>query len=370
MVKMLSLCLPQKIKGHLSMTFLCSGDRTRTDDLWVMSPTSYQLLHPAMYFEFAFASLSNFGAQRYNSFFYFTNKSSNIMIHKAGFVGIIGKPNVGKSTLMNKMMGEGLSIVTHKAQTTRHRIKGILNHENYQIVFSDTPGMLEPNYLLQQKMMDSVKATMEDADVILYISDLSEAYMEEGTLNLLQSIKKPIIVVINKIDISSQNEINKLVHGWKKKLNPAAIIPVSAKTEFNIETILTSILELLPEAPAFFPKDSISDASERFFVSEIIREKIFLHYQQEIPYSTEVGIEAFREESKIIRISATIFVERDSQKAILIGKGGEDIKRIGTEARIDLEKFLNKKVFLELFVKVEKEWRKNENKLRRFGYSA
>lgn len=291
------------------------------------------------------------------------------MAHKAGFVGIIGKPNVGKSTLMNRLVGEGLSIVTHKAQTTRHRIKGILNTEDYQIVFSDTPGLLEPHYLLQEKMMDFVKATLEDADAVLFISDLSEAYMDEAIIDKLSAVKAPLIVVLNKIDLSTQDEINKLVHGWKKKLKPLAVIPVSALKKFNTEKIIEAIVELLPEAPPYFPKDSLSDANERFFVSEIIREKIMLHYQQEIPYSTEVIVEAFKDEEKIVKIAATIFVERDSQKGILIGKAGEDIKRIGVEARIDIEKFLGKKVFLELFVKVEKEWRKNENKLRRFGYS-
>lgn len=291
------------------------------------------------------------------------------MAHKAGFVGIIGKPNVGKSTLMNRLVGEGLSIVTHKAQTTRHRIKGILNTEDYQIVFSDTPGLLEPHYLLQEKMMDFVKATLEDADAVLFISDLSEAYMDEAIIEKLSAVKAPLIIVLNKIDLSTQDEINKLVHGWKKKLKPLAVIPVSALKKFNTEKIIEAIVELLPEAPPYFPKDSLSDANERFFVSEIIREKIMLHYQQEIPYSTEVIVEAFKDEEKIVKIAATIFVERDSQKGILIGKAGEDIKRIGVEARIDIEKFLGKKVFLELFVKVEKEWRKNENKLRRFGYS-
>ena len=291
------------------------------------------------------------------------------MAHKAGFVGIIGKPNVGKSTLMNRLVGEGLSIVTHKAQTTRHRIKGILNTDDYQIVFSDTPGLLEPHYLLQEKMMDFVKASLEDADAVLFISDLSEAYMDETIIAKLSAIKVPLIIVINKVDASTQNEINKLVHAWKKKLNPHAVIPVSALEKFNTEKIVEALLQVIPEAPAYFPKDSLSDASQRFFVSEIIREKILLHYQQEIPYSTEVAIESFKEEASITKIAATIFVERDSQKGILIGSGGEDIKRIGTEARIDIEKFLGKKVFLELFVKVEKEWRKNEGKLRRFGYS-
>ncbi|HNP47313.1 MAG TPA: GTPase Era [Bacteroidia bacterium] len=291
------------------------------------------------------------------------------MGHKAGFVSIIGKPNVGKSTLMNRLVGESLSIVTPKAQTTRHRIKGILNNENYQIVFSDTPGILEPHYLLQEKMMDFVAESLKDADAVLYLTDLSEAYGDEDLLRRLKEIKVPLVVVINKMDTSSPDEINKLVHGWKKKLNPSAIIPISALKDFNVDRVRESLLELIPESPPFFPKENLSDASERFFVSEIIREKIFMHYQQEIPYSAEVGIEEFKEENKIIRINAVIFVERDSQKGILIGKGGESIKRIGTEARKDIERFLGKKVFLEIFVKVEKDWRKSENKLRRFGYS-
>ena len=292
------------------------------------------------------------------------------MTHKAGFVSILGKPNVGKSTLMNRILKENLSIVTPKAQTTRHRIKGILNTPEYQVVFSDTPGLLDPNYLLQSKMMDFVAAAVEDADVVLFISDISEQYMDEKLVERIASFKVPVIIVINKIDISSTNEINKLVHGWKKKVKPHAVIPVSATQDFNIEEILKTILELLPEAPAFFPKEDLSDATERFFVSEMIREKIFLHYEQEIPYASEVAIESFKEEDDIIRISAIIYVERDSQKAILIGRKGEALKRVGTEARIDMEKFLNKKVFLELFVKVEENWRKNENKLKRFGYSS
>jgi GTP-binding protein Era len=291
------------------------------------------------------------------------------MGHKSGFVGIIGKPNVGKSTLMNQLIGEGLSIVTPKAQTTRHRIKGILNTDDYQLVFSDTPGILEPHYLLQEKMMDFVKATLEDADAVLFISDLSETYMDEELMKKLSVISVPVIVVINKIDESSTDEINKLIHGWKKKLKPFAVIPVSALKKFNTEKIIETLLEKIPEAPPFFPKDSLSDANQRFFVSEFIREKILLHYKQEIPYSVEVIVDSFKEEKKITRIAATIYVERESQKGIIIGSKGEDIKRIGTEARIDIERFLGKSVFLELFVKVEKEWRKNENKLKRFGYS-
>ncbi|MBK6398169.1 MAG: GTPase Era [Bacteroidetes bacterium] len=291
------------------------------------------------------------------------------MGHKAGFVGIIGKPNVGKSTLMNSLIGEQLSIVSHKVQTTRHRIKGILNGDEYQIIFSDTPGILEPHYLLQEKMMEFVNASLEDADAVLFITDNSEAYMEDDIVARLSAIKVPVVIVINKMDLSSTEEINKLVHGWKKKVNPHAIIPVSATLKFNVEKITEMLLTLMPEAPAYFPKDQLSDSNERFFISEIIREKIFMHYQQEIPYSTQVEVEAFKDEGKIARISAVIYVERDSQKGIIIGSKGEGIKRIGSEARRDIEKSLGKQVFLELFVKVEKEWRKNENKLRRFGYS-
>lgn len=291
------------------------------------------------------------------------------MNHKAGFVCIIGKPNVGKSSLMNCMLGEKLSIVTPKAQTTRHRIKGILNGDDFQVVFSDTPGIIEPHYLLHDKMMEFVQASLADADAVLFISDLEETYMDEEIMNRLLAITIPIIVVINKSDLSTQEEINKLVHGWKKKLKPHAIIPISATGNFNVDKVNETILEVLPEAPPFFPKEDLSDLTERFFVAEMIREKIFLNYEKEIPYSTEVAIETFTEENGLIKIRAIIFVERDSQKGIIIGNKGDAIKQVGTQARKDMENFLGKKVFLELFVKVEKEWRKNELKLKRFGYS-
>jgi GTP-binding protein Era len=290
------------------------------------------------------------------------------MGHKAGFVSIIGKPNVGKSTLMNKLLGISLSIVTPKAQTTRHRIKGILNTEDVQIVFSDTPGILDPHYLLHEKMMEAVKASLEDADIVMLITDLSEAYMDEDFRNRIKAVKAPLIVVINKVDLSSPDEVNKLIHGWKKHLKPHTVIPVSAKENFNVRELQAELINLLPESPPYFSKEDLSDSSQRFFVSEIIREKIFLHYQEEIPYSSEVAIESFKDEGKLIRISAVIYVERDSQKAILIGRKGDSIKRIGMEARKDIEEFLGKQIFLELFVKVEKDWRKQENKLRRFGY--
>lgn len=271
---------------------------------------------------------------------------------------------------MNSMLGEKLSIVTPKAQTTRHRIKGILNGDDFQVVFSDTPGIIEPHYLLHDKMMEFVQASLEDADAVLFITDLEETYMDEEMLNRLLAIKIPLIVVINKVDLSSESEINKLAHGWKKKLNPHAVIPISAFKDFNVDKVKEAILEIMPEAPAFFPKDDLSDNTERFFVAEMIREKIFLNYDKEIPYSTEVGIDEFKEENGLIRIRAIIFVERDSQKGIIIGNKGEAIKRVGTQARKDMESFLGKKVFLELFVKVEKEWRKNELQLKRFGYSV
>ncbi len=292
------------------------------------------------------------------------------MEHKAGFVAIIGKPNVGKSTLLNRLLKDKLSIVSAKAQTTRQRIKGILNHDEYQIIFSDTPGILEPHYLLQEKMMDHVAASLQDADAVVFVCDLEESYMNPELITKLSAIKVPLLVVINKSDLSEQNEIGKLVAGWKKHLKPFAIIPVSAQNDFNCNKIVETILEILPASPAYFSKDEISDANLRFFASEIIREKIFMHYQQEIPYSSQVVIEKFQEKPDITAITALIFVERDSQKGILIGRGGESLKRVGTEARKDLEKFLGRKVFLELLVKVEKDWRKNENKLKRFGYTS
>ncbi len=292
------------------------------------------------------------------------------MAHQAGFVSIIGKPNVGKSTLMNRILGQHLSIVSPKAQTTRHRIKGILNGEDYQIVFSDTPGLLDPHYLLHQKMMDFVDAALEDADAVLFITDLAEQYMDEALVARLKKIRVPLVVVINKVDQSGIDEINKLVHGWKKHLQPHAVIPASAINDFNTTVVRDTLLEVLPESPPFFPKDDVSDASLRFFTAEFIREKIFMHYRDEIPYASTVDIESFKEGESQVHISAVIYVERDSQKGILIGKKGSSIKRVGTEARHDIESFLGKKVFLELFVKVEKDWRKHENKLRRFGYSS
>ncbi|HLZ15894.1 MAG TPA: GTPase Era [Cyclobacteriaceae bacterium] len=287
--------------------------------------------------------------------------------HKAGFVSIIGKPNVGKSSLMNKLVGENLSIITAKAQTTRHRIMGILNGEDFQIVYSDTPGLLEPKYELQQAMMSYVRVSLEDADLILLIVELGEKY-DQQLLDRFQKFKTPVILLINKIDLGKGSQVTDKIEYWKNLIKTDAIIPVSAKTGENLDQVFTAIKKYLPEHPGFYPKDDLTDRSERFFAAEIIREKIFLNYEQEIPYSSEVSIESFKEEEAIIRIRAMIFVERDSQKGILIGKGGGSLKKVGTEARKDLEKFFAKKIFLETHVKVADNWRKEKSKLRHFGY--
>jgi len=288
-------------------------------------------------------------------------------MHKAGFVSIVGKPNVGKSSLMNKLVGENLSIITAKAQTTRHRIMGILNGDDFQIVYSDTPGLLEPKYELQQTMMEYVKVSLEDADVILLIVELEEKF-DETLLAKFQKLQTPIILLINKIDLAKGSQVHDKIEYWKNLIKTEVIIPVSAKTGENLDQVLGAIKNQLPEHPSFYPKDDLTDRSERFFASEIIREKIFLNYEQEIPYSTEVGIESFKEEDTIIRIRATIFVERDSQKGIVIGKGGSSLKKVGTDARKDLEKFFGKKIFLETHVKVSDNWRKQKLRLKQFGY--
>lgn len=289
-------------------------------------------------------------------------------MHKAGFVSIIGKPNVGKSTLLNSMLGQNLSIVSPKVQTTRHRIKGIYNDEHHQVVFSDTPGIIEPHYLMQEKMMEFVTSSLEDADLVLFLTEPAMDYKPEE-LELIRSLEVPVIVVINKVDLSDQATLLSAVERWKELLHPYAVVPTSALKLFNSGPLLELIKEAMPECPPYFDKEDLSDLNQRFFVSEIIREKIFMHYQQEIPYATEVVIDAFKETDEIIHISATIYVERDSQKAILIGKQGESLKRTGSDARRHIELFLSKKVHLALFVKVEKDWRKNENLLRRFGYT-
>jgi len=289
--------------------------------------------------------------------------------HKAGFVNIVGNPNVGKSTLMNLLVGERLSIITAKAQTTRHRIMGIVNGEDFQIVYSDTPGVLKPNYRLQESMLNFSRSALVDADVLLYVTDVIDAM--EKNADFLEQVKQntaKIILVINKIDLIDENALIELVDKWKKQLPQAEIFPISALEKFNIDNLFKRIKELLPDSPPFFDKDQLTDKPARFFVDEIIREKILLNYEKEIPYSVEVEVEKFEEEEKLIRINAVIYVERDSQKGIIIGKGGKSLKKVGSEARYDLEAFFGKKIFLELFVKVEKDWRNKENKLRYFGY--
>ena len=289
--------------------------------------------------------------------------------HKAGFVNIVGKPNVGKSTLMNILVGERLSIISSKAQTTRHRIVGITNTEDYQIVFSDTPGMLKPKYELHKSMMGFVNLSLEDADVILFVTDLYETDEEiEEVIQRINQSGVPVVLLINKIDLAKEGQLDEVTNYWTSRVQASTVIPISAKENFNIERILQEIVELLPEHPAFYDKEELTDRPERFFASEIIREKIFTNYKKEIPYSTEVGIEDFHEEETIIRIRATIFVERNSQKGIIIGDKGKMLKKVGTEAREDLEKFFGKKVFLETYVKVEQDWRKNKLKLKKFGY--
>lgn len=291
-------------------------------------------------------------------------------MHKSGFVNIIGNPNVGKSTLMNALVGERLSIITSKAQTTRHRIMGIVNGEDFQIVYSDTPGILSPNYKLQESMMRFVTGALKDADIILYVTDTVEKG-DEASERILERIKLsgiPAIVVINKIDLSSQAAYDLMAAQWREKLPEAEIMPVSALHNFNIGKLFDRIVELLPPGEAFYPKDALTDRSMRFFASEIIREKIFLNYQKEIPYSVEIDIEEYKEAEDIDRIAATIYVARESQKGIIIGHRGEMLKKVGTAARLELEKFLGKKVFLQLHVKVNDNWRDSDRQLKRFGY--
>jgi len=291
------------------------------------------------------------------------------MQHKAGFVNIIGNPNVGKSTLMNALMGEKLSIITHKAQTTRHRILGILNEEDYQIVFSDTPGIIKPAYKLQESMMNFVHSAFKDADVLIYLVEIGErALKDEAFFEKIKNTKIPLLLLVNKIDLSQQEEVEKQINHWKEQVPNAEILPISALNKFNMDKILERIIELLPVSPAYYDKDAITDKPKRFFVSESIREKILKHYKKEVPYSVEVEVEEFEDEKDIIRIRAIIFVMRESQKGIIIGHKGAGIKRIGTEARKDLERFFDKKIFLETVVKVKKNWRNDDRQLKSFGY--
>ena len=292
------------------------------------------------------------------------------MAHKAGFVNIIGNPNVGKSTLMNALVGERLSIITSKAQTTRHRILGIVNSDDFQIIFSDTPGIIKPAYELQSSMMDFVKSAFEDADVLIYMVEVGEKELkDEKFFNKIQHSDIPILLLINKIDTSTQDKVEEKVEYWSEKLPNAEIMLISALEKFNIDAVFDRIVELLPESPAFYPKDQLTDKPERFFVNEAIREKILVHYKKEIPYSVEVDTEEFFENEKFIRIRSIIMVERETQKGIIIGHKGEALKRVGIEARKDLMKFFNKKIHLELYVKVNKNWRNDKRQLKRFGYN-
>ncbi len=291
------------------------------------------------------------------------------MAHKSGFVNIVGSPNVGKSTLMNRLVGEKLSIVTSKAQTTRHRILGIVNDDDHQIVFSDTPGVVNASYKLHENMMEYVNASISDADVLLFITDIKETEMNhKETLERIQRLKVPVLCLINKMDLSDQEAVKEKLDYWQSRLPNANVFPISALHGFNIDGVWEEILKNIPESPPYFDKDAISDRPMRFFISEMIREKIFIHCKKEIPYSCQVEIEEYLEEDDLVRIRAIIIVERDSQKGIIIGKGGEMLKRIGRESRIEMEKFIDKKVFLESFVKVDKDWRGSAQKLKKYGY--
>ena len=292
------------------------------------------------------------------------------MSHKAGFVNIIGNPNVGKSTLMNALVGERLSIITSKAQTTRHRILGIINSDEFQIVISDTPGIIKPAYELQKSMMDFVKSAFEDADVLIYMVEIGEQDLkDEAFYNKIIHAKIPVILLLNKIDSSNQEQLEEQMAYWTEKVPNAEIYPLSALQNFNVQTVLNRIVELLPESPPFYPKDALTDKPERFFVNECIREKILINYNKEIPYAVEIDTEEFKEDETIIRMRSVIMVERDTQKGIIIGHKGAALKRVGMQARADLEKFFGKQVHIELYVKVNKDWRSNANQLKRFGYN-
>lgn len=290
-------------------------------------------------------------------------------MHKAGFVNIVGNPNVGKSTLMNLLVGERISIATFKAQTTRHRIMGILNTDNMQIVFSDTPGVLKPNYKLQESMLNFSESALVDADVLLYVTDtIEQPDKNQEFMEKVRRLDVPVLLLINKIDLSNQEDLVKLVDQWHEMLPKAEIIPVSAKARFNVDAVMKRIRELIPDSPPYFGKDQLTDKPARFFVTEIIREKILLYYDKEIPYAVEVVVEQFKEEAKSIHINAVIYVERDSQKGIIIGKQGKALKKVATEARKTLEHFFQKTIYLETFVKVDKDWRSSDKELKNFGY--
>jgi GTP-binding protein Era len=294
------------------------------------------------------------------------------MKHRAGYVNIIGNPNVGKSTLMNALVGERLSIITSKAQTTRHRILGILNGDDFQVLFSDTPGIIKPAYGLQESMMDFVKSAFQDADILVYMVEMGEKELkDEAFFEKIRGSKVPVLLLINKIDtVTEQNSVAEKVDYWKEKVPNAMVLPISAKEGFNVDVVFDKILELLPESPPFYPKDQLTDKPERFFVNEIVREKILIHYKKEIPYAVEVVTEDFFEEEDIIRIRTIIFVERETQKGIIIGHKGNMLKRVGTEARKDLQKFFDKHVHIELVVKVDKNWRSSDRQLKKYGYNS
>ena len=293
------------------------------------------------------------------------------MKHKSGFVNIIGNPNVGKSTLMNKLIGQDLSIITNKAQTTRHRIKGILSEKDFQIVFSDTPGIIKPAYKLQENMMDYVKSALKDADVILYVVEIGEKELKDEELyKQIKQLKIPLIILLNKIDLVSQENVLSEIESWKSIFSNATILPISALNGFNIKETIKIIVDVLPFSPPYFSKDDVTDKSERFFVEEIIREKILKHYKKEVPYSVQISVEEFFEEKEIVKIRAIIYVLRESQKGILIGHKGLGLKRIGSEARKDIEKLLDKKVFLATPIKVKKDWRNDNKQLKKFGYGS
>jgi GTP-binding protein Era len=291
------------------------------------------------------------------------------MNHRSGFVNILGNPNVGKSTIMNALVGEKLSIITSKAQTTRHRIMGIVNGEDFQIVYSDTPGILRPKYKLQETMMNFVNSAISDADLILYVTDVMERTADEGEyIDKIKGSGIPVIIAVNKVDLTNQGDLEKIVESWHLAFPDSPVIPISALKNFNLDSLLNSVLAKLPESPPYFPKDQLTDKYERFFASEIIREKVLINYKKEIPYSVEIEIESFKDEKDIIKIRALIHVTRDSQKGIIIGHKGSMLKRVGTEARHDMEDFFRKKIFLELYVKVTKDWRDKPLVLKRFGY--
>jgi GTP-binding protein Era len=291
------------------------------------------------------------------------------MNHRSGFVNILGNPNVGKSTIMNALVGEKLSIITSKAQTTRHRIMGIVNGEDFQIVYSDTPGILRPKYKLQETMMNFVNSAISDADLILYVTDVMERTADEGEyIDKIKGSGIPVIIAVNKVDLTNQGDLEKIVESWHLAFPDSPVIPISALKNFNLDSLLNAVLAKLPESPPYFPKDQLTDKYERFFASEIIREKVLVNYKKEIPYSVEIEIESFKDEKDIIKIRALIHVTRDSQKGIIIGHKGSMLKRVGTEARHDMEDFFRKKIFLELYVKVTKDWRDKPLVLKRFGY--